>query len=412
MQDNHQAQLVSALPSDGEEKYEEFFKFEGRQYRIFKRREQSRDANWWIRFERRGRVFWRSLDTPRQVTAVMNAKVLVGAVKRENWAAVEGTKLKRDVPSRELGEVFAVYRRNLEGLDSRTVRENMGALANILRRTLGPEVNVEGLPVSALNGQLVRKYKAAVDAEDAAAPELELQRRRRTANSYLRQARSIFAEQQLEHYRDAGLELPAAALEEFKSVPMFSRCEKKDYNPPDDAVIAATFRSLEEKLRLSDRPAYLAVCLAVGAGLRKSEIGECRWSWFVQRNGRAFIRGDMVPKGGEDMDVPILQEWWERIKAMGNGQWAMGDGSSDFVIPGNERERQDGVFRRIGTWMDGLGWKTQKKVHEFRAYVISKIVMEHGIEAGRQFARHGSSRTTEEKYGRYRTVAEIDVKVA
>jgi integrase len=291
-------------------------------------------------------------------------------------------------------------------------------------------VDPEGLSTACLSGQLVREYKAAVEAIPMAGSSqtgngaAEMQRLKRSANSYLGQARSIFGKHTLEFYEDAGLVLPPREqLREFLEAPKFRGVGKtqREYNAPSDSVIKATFAGLDE-LKVSDPAAFLAICLAMGAALRKGEIMECRRSWFVSRNGRMWISGPMVTKNGDPLEVPMLSEWWARIEPVigppvqGIGQ-AAGDGEvkraearapDDFVLPGSVTERER-VFRRVGPWMRSMGWQTQKAIHEFRAWVASKIADKYGLEAARQYSRHEDARTTQNCYGRYRTVREIDL---
>src|SRR3954468_4527159 len=82
------------------------FKFEGRIYRLFKR-EQTKDANWYIHFVRRGVRYLRSMDTNVKENAIANARTIIGAVKCKNWEVVEETKLRRQAAS--LAEVYEAY---------------------------------------------------------------------------------------------------------------------------------------------------------------------------------------------------------------------------------------------------------------------------------------------------------------
>jgi integrase len=421
--DNIEAADFSAAA--GGPKFQDWFKFQGRDYRIFKR-EDSRDASWYVHFQRRGRRYLRSLDTNAKETAIARARVLIEGVRSENWALVDGTKLKRAVAC--FGEVYQVYRQHADERKAKTTAGNIGALNGILRMVFGCEVDPEGLSTSVLSGQLVRQYKCKVEegTPSAGTGPTELQRAKRSANSYLGQARSIFGKHTLEFYRDAGLVLPdREQLREFLEAPKFRGVGKsqREYNAPSDAVIAATFGALDA-LKVADPPAFLAICLAMGAALRKGEIMECRRSWFVSRNNRMWICGPMVTKNHDDrLEVPILSEWWARMEglvkaeptavggnAVGNGEMKRAEARApdDFVLPGSVTERER-VFRRIGPWMRSLGWKTEKAIHEFRAWVASKIADKYGIEAARQYLRHEDARTTQNNYGRYRTVMEIDL---
>jgi integrase len=61
--------------------------------------------------------------------------------------------------------------------------------------------------------------------------------------------------------------------------------------------------------------------------------------------------------------------------------------------------------RRLNGWMRGLGWNTQKKMHELRAYVGSLIYRKDPM-AAMKFLRHKTIRQTEQAYVRYGSSAE------
>jgi integrase len=383
--------------------FSDSFKFEGRTYRLFKR-EQSKDANWYVHLQRRGLRYLRSLDTNVKENAIANAKVIIAAIKGENWETLESTKLHRQVAT--LGEVYAVYLAIDDERKSRTAKNNTLAM-NALVRAVFPGKDPAGVSTAELTGQFVRAFKSAIDDEEDE-DELEQQRAKRTANSYLRQARSIFAKHVLEHYEDAGLKLPD--LRGFMEAVGFRKVGKSEYNPPGPELIRETFKRLDGDLRKEDAAAYAAICLACGTGMRKGEIGKAEWGWFQPReDGSVFIKSNRIAKNGTVIDVPVLSAWWKRLQAIRAEQLAAG-GEQSFVLPGSSTERSSEVFRRVGAWMRKLGWKTEKTIHEFRAYVGSKVAEEHGIEIASAFLRHADLRTTKQFYMRYQQMRQIDVK--
>ena len=388
-------------PVSSEEKnpWVDSFKFEGKTYRIFKR-EPSKDAVWYVHFQKFGKRYLRSLDTNIKETAVGNAKIIIGAVKESKWAVVDALKGRRDVAA--LGEVFDVYERVAE-VKERTATNNISALAIMVRTALGDDgLDVRRQSCGILTADLVRRFRAGwIDDELEDEEEISA---KRTANSYIGQARSVFARHVLPDYESAGLKLPD--LREFMDAPKFRKVGKIEYNAPSDDLISKTFAELE-MLKDEDRAVYLAICLAVGAGLRKGEIYQARWNWFVQRGGRAFVRGDKLTKNNQKLDGIIMSDWWARIVKCSPGAGTeVGDA---FVLEGTKHERQDEVFRRVGLWMRGLGWETQKTTHEFRAYVGSQVCSKYGLEAASAFLRHADLRTTKNFYMRYLKTQDIDV---
>jgi hypothetical protein len=56
--------------------------------------------------------------------------------------------------------------------------------------------------------------------------------------------------------------------------------------------------------------------------------------------------------------------------------------------------------RRVGFWLDKQGWKTEKKMHELRAY-IGSLIYQVDHMAAMKFMRHKSIKVTEKFYVRY-----------
>jgi integrase len=380
-----------------ESSFKESFKFEGKTYRLFKR-EESKDANWYVHFARNRMRYLRSLDSNVKEVAIRNAKVLISAVKSEHWDTVESLALRKSWPT--VGEVCEVYEKHPDERQLSTVKHNILALRKILKVALHRE-EVDDLDVAVLTAELVRKYKreAEVLHEDESDPLAE-QQWKRSANSNLQQARSLFAKHVMVHYRDEGLKMPD--MRGFMEEVRFRNVGKVDYNPPADELIDETFKRLDGELRLEDPAAYAAICLACGTGMRKKAISQARWSWFQQRDGRAYMRSDVLGKNKRVIDLPVIEEWWRRLQAIRAEQLSIANGDPDpFVLTGHQTERTEDVFRRVSAWMRKLGWKTEKTIHEFRAYVGSKVAMEFGIETASMFLTHADITTTLRFYGRY-----------
>ncbi len=354
-----------------------------------------------------GGIICQSLQVRNRDVALAKAKALRREVLEERWDRVFGVRAIS--PLATVGTVLRAYVEHAPELEiePRTAQECAAYLRRVVATVTGvPDPDHESL--ACLDGEAgaraVRAYKAARLAELAKGrsdnedeDDEATARAKRTVNSALRQARSVFTARALAIYRDAGLRLPN--VEPFKTEPGFAGDVKREYHPPGDDVIHATFAALD-KLRDGnelERDMYRAMCLAVGAGLRKSEVRRAERGWFVLRDARPWLRSSMVTKNRAALDVPILPEWWARLEA---------------VLPPNAERilanPSDRLFRAIGTWMTRLGWRTQKKLHEFRAYVGCKVAEVHGIEAASLFLRHGEIGTTQRYYGRYLRLKSVD----
>lgn len=285
--------------------------------------------------------------------------------------------------------------------DRPSTRQNITALMRLLQLLYPAKGDVLDHPVTVLGSDAVYRYcesvRAAARAEGAdRAREAQLFR---SANSELAKVRSIFAPDKIAYYtRTAKLAL-GDAWRGFREEPAFRGVRKKEYSAPDDALLAKTFGDLE-RLAGEDRNLYLAVWLACGFGLRASEIAKARVGFFVERNGGVWLRSNALAKNGSYPDVPAQNGAWERLRP-----FLMGRGEEEFVLSGTASEITFDVFRRCSIWMQNLGWQTQKKIHEFRAWAICQVGIKTGcIITMSSWARHSSIVVTQQFYGRYLTL--------
>lgn len=319
-------------------------------------------------------------------------------VARAHVAAIHAGQLggkTRAAAEATIAEILPLYRQHSDCKPA-TVRANLNCLL-LLLRTAG-QASPEAVPLSALGADLLRRWRVAIadSLDENDDPHAEA-RTYRSANSLLRQARSVFTPALREHYEAAGLELPPGLLD-FCTRPGFSVPTKRDYNKPDDLTLTRTFASLAEK-QAADRNLYLAIWLALGFGMRKSEIAAARVGWFLQINGRICCRMQHVTKNGaEDVTIECQNGAWEKLAPLLNGR-----NTSEYVLAGTDAERTDDVFRRVSAWMRDLGWATQKTMHEWRAYAGCSVAenKECGLAYASQWLRHGSIELTQRAYGRY-----------
>lgn len=353
------------------------------------------------------------------------------AARREiqggRWAELKAKTGLRQIHQNTLSQIFAVYRQ-FKGTDrpaDNTRELNIHALTAIVRETLGEGTDINTLSLGRLTGDLVwqwkeKKRKLADEANDDERERQIL----RSANSRLRQARSIFSDNDdlRTFYRNAHtlftelelvkIELPET-IAKFRSEPGFTDCSKDEYHAPSDAIIAETFKALD-KLALSQSPddlnMFKACWLAIGFGLRRSEISRAQNNWFEEVDGVVFIRGDQLSKNKKFPEVRVQLDAWERLAPHIKG------GAADaFVLHGSDTERKDTAFRRISEWMRSMGWETTHHVHEFRAWAGCQIAMAQGgrgLLDAQVFMRHGHFSTTEKYYGHHLKIKLDAVKLS
>jgi integrase len=172
----------------------------------------------------------------------------------------------------------------------------------------------------------------------------------------------------------------------------------REFLPPADKIIKKTFQKIEGLLE-TDPKTYIAFWLACGCGLRRKEIFRARWDYFIKRDGNPWFSGS-VGKNGQVIEVPVQAKAWAKLRpfhkaAKGKGRCLGEDATMEFV-------------RDINRWMYQMGWRTEKKIHELRAYIGSLIYLKDPV-AAMKFMRHHSIKVTEQFYARYGKVRTPDV---
>lgn len=365
------------------------FEHLGRTYQIYKRH-QTKSAPYQFCVTRRGRRIRQSLETNVAAVAIERAKAILVKATAEKWGELERIKIRRPGQTR-IGELCNVYR-EVAQLSPVTIRNNVSSLAWLIRVATGQE-NPDQLPISVLDGSLISRFqRGMVTRYLAKAPQLETAQREareralRTNRSVIRQARSLFARTGIRaSYEERGISLPES-IEQFLDAELEGRVTKTEYHPPDDAIIEKTFQEVD-RFCLNDPDLYTAFWLAVGAGLRRSEIAHARWEWFVDRDGATWISGG-TGKDGQRIEVPVQQKAVAKLTPVRRAEGrCIQESSLEWA-------------RRLNGWMRGLGWTTQKAMHELRSYVGGLIYRQDPMAAMR-FLRHKSIRLTEQFYVRY-----------
>jgi integrase len=252
-------------------------------------------------------------------------------------------------------------------------------------------------------GAYLRAVLAAAQGENATGRRLA--QMKRSADSTLLAARCLFNPVMRRAYAEAGVAIPPSVAE-FCAAPDFCSATKREYQEPPDHIIAATFKSLDEQ-RTQNPNLYVAVWLALGFGLRKSEISGVQVRDFQTFNGQLCLvlrevwvarrRYDVTKNADELPRVPVSNGAWEHLAPFLAGRLP-----GDYLLSGvHKSARMEYTFRAVSEWMRGLGWGTQKTVHEFRAFAGCQVARRDGIEAASKWLRHSSIVVTQQSYGRY-----------
>ena len=235
-----------------------------------------------------------------------------------------------------------------------------------------------------------------------------------SCNSTIRMARSLFAPKVVKFIPELRLPepLPFAGVEFYprQSAKYFSKID------PKELLLAA-----QDELSEKDPSAFLAMIMALAAGLRRGEIDSLCWGQ-VDFN-RQLIRVEETEMGGlksrdsraevpiDENVVAILRGFHAKLKSR--------DTAGVFVVPGTGKAgghkkwgrqyRADAVFTRLTDWLRGKGVDARKPLHELRKELGALVTAEHGIYAASRVLRHADVSTTARHYSDLKTRPVVNV---
>jgi integrase len=255
--------------------------------------------------------------------------------------------------------------------------------------------------------QAVQRWRLAYVAK--AQNPAEERSRMTSANSTIRQARGLFADKIVRFLPDLRLlsPRPFAGVEFFpkQSARYFSRIGPQ-----------ALLRKAQRDLAQGDPPAFLAMLLALAAGLRRGEIDSLAWHQ-IDFN-RALIRVEATEAASLKTadsrgEVPIdsgVVAILRGFRARARGQFVIeGEGGHYGPRVWGRHYRADSVFTRLNYWLRKHGVSARKPLHELRKELGALITAEHGIYAASRVLRHSNVATTAAHYTDLKTRPTIAV---
>ncbi|MBI3877754.1 MAG: tyrosine-type recombinase/integrase [Verrucomicrobia bacterium] len=255
---------------------------------------------------------------------------------------------------------------------------------------------VESVKLATLTPDKVQAWKVAF-LKDAAANPIQLAKARRSVNSFIRCAKSLFSSKATKFLANVTLPapLPFAGVAFEKSGSMRYK-SSLDYRA---LVVAA-----RNELAATRPEQYKIFLLAIGAGLRKAEIDTLTWRQIDWQAATIWIGATehFTPKtedsqGTVDVDPELLDELRRHMAAS----------QSEFVINSPLPARPDAAhqyyrcateFDALNRWLHSKGIVAQKPLHELRKEFGSLVCQQAGIFAASTQLRHGDIRVTASFY--------------
>ena len=434
----------------------EYFKYRGREWRIFKRQSpKGKSPNWNFYFEHnKQRCGPWSLGTDSKQHAIAEAKLKIDLFFSAREDSLRGTLRRGESKFAALHQVIGRHgdADNYGLLMDLPTKKNASAdtrkgYAYALRWVIGTALDVElaavdDLTTAVLTKDTARKFFDAVSRHVSALPtQREQLTAMNTAYSFFGCARALLAPRPLEALKTThGLKFPDVS--DFRNgMALFGqqRPRGEDVELPSDVIIRSTLR---EWIRIAQTPGYqmpggdrsktsgtagvdmplatmdendrrnlfVALGLELSCGLRASEVKRVQRHWVTTEAGLPLLRcSDTTAKNRSGkIEVSPLDPFWRILWFwIRKNNWDVG--ANDFLLTtgklgnGKESIADRSYYPEIfgGRWLRWLGWQTAKSNHALRDFSASMITMRYGIGEACDWCRHSSIGTTERHYSRF-----------
>jgi integrase len=314
-------------------------------------------------------------------------------------AAVDGTRRLRT-------RTFDNYRRCLRTViaESFRIRPKKGE-SKYDYRTGGHAAwtqRIDEIRLERLTPDVLKRWKRERIASMGHAP-AALASARRTVNSYIRCARSLFTPAVVREIGSLKLPMPlpfhGVELEESGSQKYISRINVQ-------SLIAAA----KNELKSADAEAYKVFLLGLFSGMRKAEIDAAEWRMLdFDANVIRLEETEWLHLKTRDSaaDITVDAEVMRELRALMPAPTTKRAPWSQFILQSQHAPQPDSLrpyyraeetFDRLNTWLRAKGIRANKPLHELRKEVGAVIATEQGIYAASKFLRHSDITTTARHY--------------
>jgi integrase len=363
----------------------------------------SRNGRYYVSCEIGGKRYLRVSPYSQMTQSASWVKKFMQDARAGNWEKLDAAKSRSGIAT--LADIFKAYREaavNQMAIDgkptSKTVENNIGQICNIIRQVEGG-TKVDGLSSTILTKSLVERYFRLV-VDQAGTDNDMIKRKRVTAASSVRQAKSLFTRWARSWYDDHGLTLHSNVAE-FLGAGKTVKPDKYQIPPPD---LRQVTQEAAQKLKEAKSDIYASYCLCYYLGMRAGEATEAKWDWIeTDDQGKRYMsvcrRADWQPKNRKARKIPVSPTLWDDLQVFRNPE-------SPYILPGHATGRRNLITRTMATWMRGIGWKQSKypkAAHELRKLAGSLWY----TKAGLQWASSWLGDTPETVYHSYADATEL-----
>lgn len=237
------------------------------------------------------------------------------------------------------------------------------------------------------------------------------QKATRSMTSYLRNARALFSRRVLDAMRKHNVPLPDPLP--FAGVQVGGKAGSTRYRSSIDA--RALLRDARAELAATDPDAYAVVLLALGAGLRRSEVDGLQWQAVMPARGiiRVQTTAQRRAKSAESegdvvCDAGLFAEL-EKTRRPGSTLYVIEPDTEHPRTRAAQVYRAKATFDRVTTWLRAHGVLSGKPLHTLRKEFGSLVADAGDIHQAMLQLRHAQISTTEAFYADRRNRAAIPV---
>lgn len=264
---------------------------------------------------------------------------------------------------------------------------------------------VDATPLSTLTPKSARKWMIAYVEENGGSTPKSRKSAKRSANTCLRKAKSLFSKKALKTLKDYQITLPSELP--FEGVDFFDGVKPPRYTSRVDAE--ELFRDAVDELAEHDTEMFKVFLLAISGGLRRGEIDTLLWEQLDAKDGRIIIETtDRFDPKSEESSATV--ELDREVATILQGYRARATG--DYVIESARESkpnatysyyRAEEVFDRLLLWLakKGIGGednRRDKPLHTLRKEFGSLLCKRYGLFAAYRALRHSSPEVTAAHY--------------